>query len=158
MTRIGGRVIARDRPIRARARRPSGPATAIVTLAMVSLVAACGTSASPVALPTLEGTTWRAVSIAGREPPLDSMPTISFAAGRIQGSAACNSYSADARLEGRRLAVGEVVLSRMMCAQDRLALDGPFIGILQANDRIEVVDGRLVIAGPGGELVFVSQS
>jgi len=135
-----------------------GPRLFVVLLVMLAVVGAgCNLLPSSEVAPeglVLEGTTWRAVSVAGRVPPPDEPPTIAFAGGRIEGSNGCNFYGGEARLEGGRLVVAEIARTLRLCDEARNAIETAFSAILHGNNRIGLVDGRLVIAGEAGEIVL----
>jgi heat shock protein HslJ len=63
---------------------------ALLAMLVIALAAAC---ASPPPSPepvVLDGTTWRAVTVAGRTPMPGAEPTISFAGESISGTDGCN--------------------------------------------------------------------
>ena len=134
----------------------------IAGLLVLLVAAACGATASPSpsAPPTeppfvLEGTSWRAILIAGEEPPPTNPVTLALNGGRVEGSTGCNSYGADARLESGRLVVDEVQMTMRACA-DELPnrLEGEFLRILQENPAVVTDGSRLLLRGTTGEIVL----
>ena len=107
---------------------------------------------SPLDIQSIE---WHAVSVAGRAPVATHIPTIKLAGTRAEGNAGCNSYGADVTVAGGSIKVGPVMQTEMACV-DATAMDieGAFVAALSAATSIEIRDGRLVIGGPVGELVF----
>jgi heat shock protein HslJ len=99
-------------------------------LALLALVgAACtgipsvatSTGASSLsATPSLEGRTWRLVSIDGRPALAGVRVTAIFdeEASRVAGSAGCNQYFGSAAVKGDRLEVGGLGSTRMFCAAE----------------------------------------
>ena len=107
----------------------------------------------------IQGIEWHAVSVAGRAPVATHIPTIKLAGTRAEGNAGCNSYGADVTVTGGSIKVGPVMQTEMACL-DATAMDieGAFVAALSAATSIEIRDGKLVIGGPQGELVFESGS
>jgi heat shock protein HslJ len=130
-------------------------------LGVILIACSAGSRAeSPGASPLdIQGVQWRAVSVAGRAPVATHIPTIKFDGTRADGNAGCNSYGADVEVSGSTIKVGPVVQTEMACV-DATAMDieGAFVAALSAATRIEIRDGKLVIGGPQGELVFESGS
>jgi heat shock protein HslJ len=62
------------------------PARSILTLALVSLAVCSGGD-------ELDGTSWRAVEIAGQPAMEEVAATAAFADGEVSGSSSCNSYT-----------------------------------------------------------------
>jgi heat shock protein HslJ len=124
----------------------------------VLLVACSAGSAgdSPGASPLdIQGIEWRAVSVSGRAPVATHIPTIKLDGTRASGNAGCNSYGADVTVTGGSIRFGPVMQTEMACADpNAMAVEGDFVAALSAATSIEIRDGKLVIGGPGGELVF----
>jgi heat shock protein HslJ len=127
-----------------------------VILIACSSAGSAGESAGPSPL-DIQGIEWRAVSVAGRAPVADHIPTIKFDATRAGGNAGCNSYGADVAVTGTTIKVSQLMQTEMACI-DATAMDieGTFVDALAAATTIEIRDGKLVIGGPQGELVFES--
>jgi len=123
------------------------------------LLIACssaGSGESPAPSPLdIQGIEWRAVSVAGRAPVATHIPTIKLNGTRVEGNAGCNSYGGDVTITGGSIKVGPVMQTEMACADpNAMAMEGAFVAALSAATSIEIRDGKLVIGGPGGELVF----
>ena len=69
-------------------RSPSSGVLVLVVLA--AAVAAC----TPLMVDgrDVDNTSWRAVSVAGREPPAGAEPTLRFDFATVEGNAGCNAY------------------------------------------------------------------
>jgi heat shock protein HslJ len=123
-----------SRPLRAP--RALVPLAALATAA--TLLAACGTGATPLPSPApaepsasptpgpddaglaLEGPTW--ILVRGlAELPDGTTVDIAFEAGRMNGQGPCNRYQADATADGSALVIGPVGANLMSCGP---ALDG----------------------------------
>jgi heat shock protein HslJ len=127
-----------------------------VILIACSSAGSAGESAGPSPL-DIQGIEWRAVSVAGRAPVATHIPTIKLDGTRAEGSAGCNSYGADVAISGTTIKVSQLIQTEMACV-DATAMDieGAFVAALSAATTIEIRDGKLVIGGPEGELVFES--
>jgi len=149
-----------------RADRPILPLIAVVVagnllgvlLIACSSAGSAGESTGPSPL-NIQGIEWRAVSVAGRAPVATHIPTIKLDSTRASGNAGCNSYGADVTVNGGSIKVGPVMQTEMACADpNAMDIEGAFVSALSAATSIEIRDGKLVIGGPQGELVFESGS
>ena len=134
----------------------------IAALLVLLVAAGCGATASPSpsAPPTepplvLEGTSWRAILIADEEPAPANPVSLALDGGRVEGNTGCNSYGADAELDGGRLVVGEVQMTLAACVEELPSrLEGECLRILQERPAV-VTDGtRLLLRGTSGEIVL----
>lgn len=124
------------------------------------MLAACGyDDPSPTAVdghpPTLAGTAWRVVSIAGRQPPAGSEPAIAFDATTAKGSGGCNTFSGTYRYEPTgAIAFGDLAMTAMACLEaPRNELETAFLRTLGAVDMASVdARGLLVLSGPAGQV------
>jgi heat shock protein HslJ len=120
---------------------------------LIALVA-CN-SAGPSGNIALEGTEWRAVSVAGQAPVPRQEPTIAFGAGVVKGSGGCNSYGGNARIDAGRLIVDQVASTLRACLDDRAnRMEQTFLAVLGSKPAIGIRDGRLVLQSDAGEIVF----
>ncbi len=107
---------------------------------------------------TLAGTAWRVVSINGRPSVAGSEPTTVFAAAEVRGSAGCNSYGGAYGYEPSTGAITfrELGMTAMLCAEPiRNEIEAAFTAaITQAATASIDPEGRLVLSGPGGEIVL----
>jgi len=131
-------------------------------LGVILIACSSGGSAGEPAGPSpldIQGIEWRAVTVAGRAPVATHVPTIKIDGTHAGGSAGCNSYGADVTVSGTSIKVGPVMQTEMACV-DAAAMDieGAFVAALSTATSIEIRDGKLVIGGPQGELVFESGS
>ena len=112
-----------------------------------------GSSAAPGAL---EGSRWHAVSIAGQPPLPANVPTLVFERGGISGNAGCNGYGATrVEVSGTSITIHDLGMTAMACLdQRRMTMESTFFAALAAATTVQVVDGRLSLSGPRGELVF----
>lgn len=85
------------------------------------------------AVATLEGTSWRIVSLGG-VPPLAGRPAeLHFAEGRLSGSIGCNRLSATFASDGARLNVGSIAATRMACAPAIMAMETQLTTLLRRS-------------------------
>jgi heat shock protein HslJ len=136
----------------------STPILLVVVLAL--FLAACGESdlireSRP---NTLAGSAWRVVSVNGRPPVAGSEPTAIFAATDVKGSAVCNSYGGQYAYDPSTGAIAfrDLAMTAMACVEPaRNDVEGAFtLAINQATSASIDPGGRLVLAGPGGEIVL----
>ncbi|MEZ0239230.1 MAG: META domain-containing protein [Chloroflexota bacterium] len=130
----------------------------LLGVVLIACSAAGGQSPGPSPL-DIQGIEWRAVSVAGRVPAAPHIPTIKLDGTRADGNAGCNSYGADVAITGTTITVSQLMQTEMACADpNAMAIEGDFVTALAAATTIEIRDGKLVIGGPQGELVFESAS
>jgi heat shock protein HslJ len=154
-------------------------ASLTVTVALVAgLVAACagaaGSAGSPgaaasagsagSAAPSLErvafpdrlaGTVWKAVEVVGAAPQAGREPSIDFQEAQISGSGGCNAFTAGYEYDAGTITVGESSGTLMACDGPVGTLEGRFFAALTGATAVSIdPDGRLILDGPGGRLVF----
>jgi heat shock protein HslJ len=133
-----------------------GLAAAILS---VFVLAGCGEAGGSTPPLTLAGTTWRAVSVAGRSPVADREPTISFEADQVRGSGGCNQFGGSYSDVDGVLVVGELTMTLMGCPDPIGSIETAFMGTLTALKSASIDDsGRLVLDGPGGQVLLVRVS
>lgn len=86
-------------------------------------------------------------------PLADTPVTMVVDATTVAGDAACNSYTAP--FDGS-FPVGEVVSTRMMCAEDLMATENAYLEGLRLVDSASIDGDTLTLAGPGVELRFAA--
>lgn len=109
----------------------------------------------------LSGTAWRLAALNG-ESLSDSAITLQFEEQGLGGSGGCNSYGADYRLNGRRLAIAPVISTMMACAELIMTQESAYFAALEASvmweldgeqlrllnaDGVEVLRFTLAVAG-----------
>src|SRR4029079_2397513 len=116
----------------------------VATLVVLTLAAGCVTPAGRVSASPLEGRYWRLAELrahpalptpgtreAGLEFSADSM--------RVSGSGGCNRVSGPYTRDGSRLELGQLISTRMACADQRLTeQEGAFLSALASVNRHEV--------------------
>ena len=101
------------------------------------------------------GGSWTAVSIGGK-PPGANRPTLLVDDNlRGTGFSGCNIFSATAYpLREQAFAVGPIALTKKACDTGQMASERAFLVALRAAQKWDLVEGRLIITGGGGELRF----
>jgi heat shock protein HslJ len=141
------------------ARMTSGLIGLAAAILSVFVLAGCGEAGGSTPRLTLDGTTWRAVSAAGRSPVADREPTISFEADQVRGSGGCNQFGGSYSDVDGDLVVGELTMTLMGCPEPIGSIETVFMGTLTALKSASIDDsGRLVLDGPGGQVLLVRAS
>lgn len=113
------------------------------------------------ALSSLQGATWRLVSIDGREALAGVRVTAIFGdEDRVGGSAGCNQYFGRAAVEGEQLKVGGLGSTRMYCGQAGvMAQEDTYLSALGKATVYRVVGTELQLgqAAGGARLVFKAE-
>ncbi len=74
----------------------------------------------------LEGTSWKAILVAGQPPVAGREPTATFASDRIQGTTGCNQYGGAYTQTGAAIEFGAMMMTLMACEDDVSAVEGRF--------------------------------
>jgi heat shock protein HslJ len=143
-------------------RRASASARRLAVAVLAVLVAAACTSApSPDVVPdvvpaTLAGSTWRLVTVDGREPVRGREPTVEFSVDRVQGSGGCNDFGGTYRLAAGEIRIGQLQATAMGCPEAPvMEIEAAFMQALAGGTRASVDEaGRLVIESPGHRVVL----
>jgi heat shock protein HslJ len=132
----------------------------------VGLLAACGSTSSdgPVEssapdAATLEGTSWRVVSVvdeAGRttEVPAEVTATATFEDGTVSGTGGCNRWSAPYEIAGTSLTVGEAASTMMACPGAPGEVESAFLGALPRVSGWAAGDDGLTLLDATGDTVL----
>ena len=124
------------------------------------LLIGCGggaaASPSPPAEPTLAGTAWRAVSVAGRATVVGSEPKLAFAADQVTGTGGCNQFGGDYTYVDGKLKFGDMPMTLMGCEEPIGSIEGDFLKILTTVTAVSIDDGgQLMIDSPSGQALLV---
>ena len=101
------------------------------------------------------GASWSAVSLNGK--PINNMRATFQLDGNLRGTGfgGCNTFSASAYpLRQQAFAVGPIALTKRSCDKAAQDFERSFLVALRAARAWDLVQGRLVLKGGGGELVF----
>lgn len=100
-------------------------------------------------------TTWMALSLNGKPFNKEHRPAfILDKQFRGRGFGGCNTFSATTYAMQERVAVGPIALTKVSCDKSLSDLERAFLVALRTSQVWELKDGRLVMKGPNGELVF----
>lgn len=138
----------------------------LVALAALAVLAGCAGPAGTDGGAEPEGTdptvlegAWELVSGTGPDgevEPVETHPvTLEIEGDGWRGTAACNTYDAEVSLDDDRLHVDGLGATEMACEEDGvMESEAAFLAALREVESWSVPDGRLVLEGPGTELVF----
>ena len=105
----------------------------------------------------LEGTRWQAVSILGRPPLPQAVPTLRFENhAEASGTAGCNGFgTSEFTASGGAIDFGELGQTAMLCSDEAIMeQETRYFRALNDAQRAELREGHLVVSGPEGEVVF----
>ena len=128
---------------------------ALIALLAVALEACRGASQDP-----LEGTSWQLVAYGQASVIPGTSVTLSFQDGQAGGSAGCNSYGGAYQVAGDKITFDSLVSTLMACTEPPgvMEQETAFLQFLQAGERFQLQDGRLLIFTADGEaLTFETQ-
>ncbi|MCE0487121.1 META domain-containing protein [Ornithinimicrobium sediminis] len=142
----------------------------LLVVGTVGLLAACGSTSSdgpaessaPDAA-TLEGTSWRVVSVvdeAGRttEVPDEVTATATFEDGTVSGTGGCNRWSAPYEIAGTSLTVGEAASTMMACPGAPGEVEAAFLGALpRVSGWAAGDDGLTLLDASGGTVLALTE-
>jgi heat shock protein HslJ len=135
-----------------------------VLLALVSAALLAGCAAVIVSGRNIDGTAWRATSVAGMAPVVGREPTLRFEYGWLNGSGGCNGIASQAPIVIRndRLESLDMLMTLGECLTDGghaidpvMPVEELFWSALTAADHIALRGEKLVITGPKGEIILV---
>ena len=120
----------------------------VSSIAALGVAIACATTSTEphVTADQITGAAWKVVSVNGGSAELAPV-TITFGVdGRAGGNAACNSYSAEYKLDGNSLTFGRAISTMKACAEDLMEVEQRFLATLANVERGEIApDGALVL-------------
>ncbi|MDG6256004.1 MAG: META domain-containing protein [Methanomicrobiaceae archaeon] len=139
----------------------------IVVACVVGAGCTAGTS-TPASVAALTGPCWYLDAYLGEDGSLVAvLPGTEISArfdngGRVTGSAGCNGYGGDYRLDGRVLTVSSVARTLMLCLEPDgiMEQEARFIDLLGSAAGCRIEDDRLIITDAAGTttLVFVQET
>ena len=91
---------------------------------------------------------------------LESHPiTLTLGAGRIGGTAACNTYAGEYELSGSSLSIREgLAVTEMACQpEEAMASERAFLDAITNVETVEITNEGLVMRGPRTELRFATR-
>jgi heat shock protein HslJ len=127
---------------------------------LLSTVSAGALAQSPAPTGGLEGTDWHLLKLAGSGVPWIEVPAGVDATLRIDGVQAggqggCNSWFADAKVDGDALVFGPVGSTMMACEEPAMSIEGQWLGYLPSVATWAIVDGQLTLSDASGAELLV---
>lgn len=125
----------------------------LITWIAIMLVACGGTGGDP-----LNGTTWELYSIGRHSPIPDSMTTVRFENGQVNGLGGCNQYGGEYQINGDRITIRELYWTEMACMSPEgiMEQERRYLQSLADARSFETSEGQFQIFGSDGEaLTFV---
>jgi heat shock protein HslJ/uncharacterized protein YecT (DUF1311 family) len=117
------------------------------------------TSETPAAAPIL-GSSWRVVEIEGEPVAEGVLATFAIdAEGSFSGSGGCNRYFGSAEIDGERIGMGDIGVTRMACPEPAMGEEQRFMKALDAVASWQIVADELTLADDSGRpLVRLARS
>lgn len=134
----------------------NGPALASLALVLLAAAGCASSSAGDAALPE-PGSRWRLARLGEQSALADVEVTLVFEEeGKISGSAGCNRYFGEARLEQGRLALGPIGSTKRMCLGPGMEQETRYLRALAEAERLERTAKQLILrcGAELGPLVF----
>ncbi|MFE1454472.1 META domain-containing protein [Streptomyces sp. NPDC058735] len=134
---------------------------------LVPLIAACGSektdsgSGSVGAGESVTGVRWRVDSVTadGRTHRAPAGAHVAIEDGRAEGSLGCNSFSAEAEVEGDRIRLGRAMATEMACANQPTAFEETLARALSGQDlKARAHSDRLTLTTGRGDTVRLTKA
>ncbi len=127
----------------------------LLMLLFALFVPALGTAATT----TIEGVTWRLVSLPGHDLGALGGPgrqvTVRFEAGRVHGFSGCNRFMGGFSVDRDQLTLAQLAGTMMACPGTGMTIESAFKGAFAGTLRYAIVDNRLTLTpASGAPLVF----
>ena len=134
-------------------------ALALLVVLLGSTVLASAGQPSAQAAPDLEGSRWMLASYVDAAGETVSAlpnrePTAEFRAGRVSGSAGCNTYAASFEAGDGKLTIGRAISTMMACEPSIMAQERAFLKNLQAAASYKLDGDRLTVADAQGKMLL----
>jgi heat shock protein HslJ len=124
---------------------------------------ACGYAGNAATLP---GTAWKLVSYGSTASPTPALPDTVTAFkfgkdGKLGGSAGCNTFGGEYKLNSSQITFGPIASTEMACAPEKMAQESAVLQNLTGTAQLDLVNGNLTITSADGNtrvtLALVSQ-
>jgi heat shock protein HslJ len=128
--------------------RSAGP---LLAAFLAALVVGCAPMAPTPDVPPLNGTAWVLSALPGHTLRPDAAATLSFEAGRAQGSDGCNRFGIPYTTKGSTIDLSGTGMSTQMgCPPEVMKQAGAFMDALRAARTYRVANGQLQLLGADG--------
>ena len=118
------------------------------------------TRSAPEATLPLEGTPWELTAFGAGESVSSliagSRITAEFTQGRVSGSTGCNEYGGSYSMQESAMTFGEIVTTKVACAQEIMAQEQAFLEALQTATQATIEGGELRVEHAAGTLYFTA--
>jgi heat shock protein HslJ len=109
-----------------------------------------------------EGPVWRVEELGGHDnrvvsaarPPLN----VRFHQGRVEGFSGCNRLAGSYSLDARKLRLGPLAGTMMMCGEEAMALENAFRRVLSGTVAWSLANGRLALTSEAGATARLYQA
>lgn len=102
----------------------------------------------------LAGTAWVLTEIGGEPVVGDAAATLNFPDGeQVAGHASCNRFTGAVRIDGSRVSIGPLALTRMACGSPLDEQEVAYTSGLETATRFEVTGGQLSLYADGAPLL-----
>jgi heat shock protein HslJ len=131
----------------------------LIALVLAAALAACG-GERPGASPGLDGTEWVLISLNGTSLVEGTNITLTFAEGRVNGFAGCNTYNAAYTSDGSTFTSETPAATEMACSAPAGVMEQEqcYLGFLGDVTVYRIVGSQLRLeTGDGRALVFTAQ-
>jgi heat shock protein HslJ len=138
--------------------RAAGPLLAAL---LAVLLVGCATMTQTSDGPPLDGTAWVLSAMPGRTLRPDAAATLSFEAGRAQGSDGCNRFGMPYTIKGSTIDLsGTGMSTQMACPPDVMKQAGAFMDSLRSAKSYRIAERQLQLLGAEGAVLatFAAQS
>ena len=99
---------------------------------------------------------WQAVTVAGQPVVVGHEPTATFRGTEVTGTTGCNSYGGSYTYADGKIAFGPLRMTLMACIGPIGEVEGRFTQAMSgATTATTDAEGRLIIDGTGGSIVFI---
>ena len=133
---------------------------AVVALAFTAIACSPGANPSTQLQPDalsdlLSGTAWTAVTVAGVPALPAHEPSIEFDDVGIRGSTGCNEWGGQPTFgAGGAFTIAEISMTKRACENAIATQESAFLTALRGATSITLDGQRLIVRGPGGEIVL----
>jgi heat shock protein HslJ len=110
----------------------------------------------------LETTLWTLITINGETLPTETSVTLFLTPGETMGSgeaggtAGCNDYFGEYKVEGEAIEISELGETRMMCDESVMQVESAYLDMLGQAQSYQILGANLAIQAETGNLAFVA--